>query len=1649
MRVRCRLPLFIAVFIASVMALSASIAPSQRSAPNIPPAFERNVGQVQFDGGGSAAYVDAVIRMNGAMAYVHGGGLHIMQTAVTKDPASPKHEPEFDINTYRVDMQLIASNPAPRLEFQQKTDGIVRYILPGTGATGLISERFTALLYHDVWPGIDLRMYVTDLGVKYDFIVHPGADARQIAFRYVGGSGPYLSDKGDISVTTPLGMIGENAPVVFEKGLDGSRGNTVQAKFAVDGHSVRFEIGEYDRSRELVVDPQRVWGTYYGWNQNIETPRITADPFGNVFICGTTTATNMPNVAGVLQRRYKAGFDGFVAKFTELGKFVWHTYYGGSNNDRLRDVTTDAKGNVWTCGQTNSPDLPNLQMGSGPYGDWDSVQAAEVIVLKLLPNGSWGDSWQVYGRESDVATGIAVSADRVAIVGYTRSPRLGNLFGDAGYVKNPTNNSNNTDMFVSVVKPKTLNPDQWNNHYLIFYGGGGEDFGDKIGFDPTGNIIFGGITYSADFPVTDATTYKNYEDIAVVKFGPTPARQWATMFGTVSYDQFGDLAVDGTGAATVVGIVQAAGFPTTNPLQATMRGLSDGFIRKILSNGTTQFSTYYGGDSLDALYGVAVDKSNNVWIAGFTNRSTTIPISPDAFQPTPNGNYGYDGYFAQLDPTGQTVLYGTYYGAPPQTPLPTISMGGPPPPPNSDFGMDILNDIFCEGNAYVSMMGSVNSYRMDTTAGAYQDSSKLDKDTLRANGFVSYFSNCPDSIVTIVANGPETLCDVETRQLVAPNGFNKYLWSNGVTTRTIVVSDSGTYSVVCTTLDGCRYRDTIIIRRNPKPVVNAGGDVVSCLNIPVTLTATPSVGTPPYRYKWNRVEPGPEFIDSDTLQSPSVSPGTTSRYEVTVTDAAGCIGKDTVLVSIMAPKPNTSPALVDFGTLDACATAAEQEIIIANPMDYDIRISTFTPDNANVSLVTSLVPPIQIPAGELTRLRVRIAPTAAGTINGTFTLSGTPCAWSVSFPYKAVKQQLTATVIPGTISFGAGVICQQTSKTDSTTIRNGGQEVLVLQAGIVSAPFVLVSPTTSVSINPGEEKKVVFQYSPSGAGTFTTVAKFPFTSGSCSDTLRVNLNAITSEVTVTATPSSIDMGTLSGCEIERDTTITINNTSSVGVTVSLPSTAEVIFSPAGPLTIAARSTQNVRVTIRPAATGAFSQTATLVAEPCTVSLPVTFTAQKNGIAFTTPASVDFGEFSACEASASTTRTTQVTFDGTGSATVASVTTGSTLTTTLAVGQGLTPGQPVSFNVVWTPIAEGPLVDSIVVIFEPCSERRVIRVNGSRTRAELTSDNTNVALGSVAGTTTGTVTFTNSGTDTLRVGVTSRSANTFIVATRPANLTDILPGGRIEVDYRVNCAGRASFVDSIEAAVLSPCSSSAFTTFTGTCTTSTVAAQSHIVIDTAAVKIGDRFSVPIRIATSQGLNANNLRAWTANVTYNPMVVVGAGGSTPDCFVNGQFTPCTIAINGTRGTDTVGQIGELTFTAVLGTTDMTMLTLSNFVWTADTTADITTTDGKVVITDICREGGDRYLAPKLEGFSITVFPTPASTDLTILVKGAGTAPIPWSLANYIGVEVLNGTITPDASGTGQAVVDVRSLGAGLYLLTTDARGTTYRNTVLIQR
>lgn len=1635
-----------AVFALATLTSFAGVSPSRKAQSTMPPAFVENVGQARFSDGRPAAYVDATVSLPGATAYVHPTGLHIALSRLHADTSQRRFERGYDVEEFRVDMRLIGSNPSARLERSQPIPGTVRYILPGLPAQGATAQLHSTLTYRDVWPGIDLRMYLTLQGVKYDFVVHPGADPRRIAFVYDGGNQPTLHENGDFSIATPLGTIGERAPYVITSPSDGRPGTVVPSAFAISGQSVRFDIGAYDNTTTLIVDPQRVWATYYGFNQSIDEFRSTLDPLGNVIIAGSTTATNMPSVPGVLQRRLKANTDGFVAKFNEFGTFLWHTYYGGSLNDKLFDVTTDAKGVIWACGQSNSKDLPNMEVGSNAY-PVDSVQGTDGVVLSLDANGAWSDSWQYSGREADVLTGIAVNATRIAVVGYTRSPSFGGNTGNAPW-KKTLGTFNNTDIFISVVKPKTTPANRWQNDYLVFYGSDELEVSGRIAFDPQGNVVATGLTQNAQFPVTDGTTFKAIEDAVVVKFNPTAGRVWATMFGTSNLDEINDIAIDSTGAVIVVGQTLGNDFPTVTPYKATRTGFSDGYIRKYTPAGAVAWSTYYGGDSLDGLYGVSVDKSNNIWVAGYT-RSTNPPVTNDAIQKTLNVvGGGFDGLIGQMNPGGTAVLYGSYYGSPSQDNPPVPPVGGPAPPPNTDYGSDLLVDVSCEKNAYVVFLGRVNSYRMATTAGAYQDSSALDKDTLRFNGFVSYFSNCRDSVVTIQPNGPSTLCDIDSRQLVGPAGFASYLWSTGAATRNINVTQAGTYWVVCTTTDGCRYRDTIVIGSNPKPSVRAGNDTTGCINTLIQIGATGSGGTPPYKYKWRRIGAGLPAIDNDTLRTPNVNPAGNADYEVTLTDSAGCSAKDTIKVTIVNPKPLTSPALVDFGNLDACTSAGEADITIENPGPQEIRITTFTPDDPRISLVTSLAAPIVIAPLDGKALRVRVAPATAGTINGSFTLGGLPCNWVAKYNYRVTKAAVKATAIPGTVSFGADVKCNQTAKRDSTVIRNNGNDAITLQPGTAVAPFTIVSPTSTVTLQPNEQQVVVFQYDPTTTGTFTEVAKFPYTAGTCSDTLRVNLNAISSDVTVNLSWSDLDIGTLTGCEVERDTTLTIENTSPVEVTFTFPPGASVIFTPGGTIRIPAKSSVTVTCTVRPPSAGNFDVNGTAIVQPCNVSIPMRVRAVKNGLAFSTSPQIEFGELSGCTPATSVTRKGFVTFDGTGTASVVSVTTSQTITTTLSNNQALAPGQRVEFDVTWTPTVDGVLSDSIVVVFQPCDVRQVIRLSGVKTTPSLRAENPTIALGAVPGNANGTTRFVNDGTDTLLVSVVSLTPNAFIMASRPSGIIELLPGAVVEVDYRVNCGGRASIVDTIAATVIRPCALSATTSFTGTCET-TRPASSLIAIDSVAVKTGDIFTVPIRIVSSDGLNANNLRSWTAKVTYNPLVVVGSGTSTPDCYQAGQLTPCTIDIAGTRGADSVGTIYTLNFTAVLGTAEMTMLTLTDFTWTTGPTATVTTRDGKVVLTDICNAGGDRFIRPEREGFGIQVFPIPASTDLTIAVRGAGTAPVSWTLSNYVGAEVASGTITPDASGIGQTVVNVRTLGSGLYLLTTQALGSTFKNSVVIQR
>lgn len=144
------------------------------------------------------------------------------------------------------------------------------------------------------------------------------------------------------------------------------------------------------------------------------------------------------------------------------------------------------------------------------------------------------------------------------------------------------------------------------------------------------------------------------------------------------------------------------------------------------------------------------------------------------------------------------------------------------------------------------------------------------------------------TLPTASAGADDTICVGSTVNLVASGGVG-YEWSNSMLTSSISVSPTTTtdYSVTVTNAYGCVDADTVTISTNALPSGNAPADTAICLGEPAALTATGGAS-----YVWST---------GASVPTVTVSPSSTTTYNVTTTDANGCVGLDSVVVTVNQP----------------------------------------------------------------------------------------------------------------------------------------------------------------------------------------------------------------------------------------------------------------------------------------------------------------------------------------------------------------------------------------------------------------------------------------------------------------------------------------------------------------------------------------------------------------------------------------------------------------------------------------------------------------------------------------------------------------------------------------------------------------------------
>ena len=236
--------------------------------------------------------------------------------------------------------------------------------------------------YRNVYPGIDLIYYGNQGRLEYDFEVAPGSDPTQVALRFQGNETPTIDSHGDLVLAAGGSDLRLQAPRVYQK--VGTEQRAIAGRFELRGsekNEVGFEIGAYDRSQTLIIDPVLVYSTYLGGSGNEACsiiapitvagmaspppgcPGIAVDAASNTYVAGSTTSTNFPATTGEYQPDLAPGATAnvFIAKFSPTGALLFSTYLGGDGTDYTGGVAVDSGFDILVAGTTSSSNFPTTK----------------------------------------------------------------------------------------------------------------------------------------------------------------------------------------------------------------------------------------------------------------------------------------------------------------------------------------------------------------------------------------------------------------------------------------------------------------------------------------------------------------------------------------------------------------------------------------------------------------------------------------------------------------------------------------------------------------------------------------------------------------------------------------------------------------------------------------------------------------------------------------------------------------------------------------------------------------------------------------------------------------------------------------------------------------------------------------------------------------------------------------------------------------------------------------------------------------------------------------------------------------------------------------------------------------------------------------
>ena len=692
------------------------------------------------------------------------------------------------------------------------------------------------VLLHDIYPGIDLRIDGSK-GVKYEFIVRPGADPSVIRMRYDGQSGMDLVD-GRLVVRTSAGTVTEAAPRSWNSFPPGFRPTDpdVSSSFIRKDNTITFQLGEYGTEHPLIIDPDLTFGSFSGSTADNFGFTATYDAEGDLYGGGIVFGDGYPTTLGVLDDSYNGGgIDIGISKWSPDGTaLIWSTYLGGLfGNESPHSLVVNGNEELYVLASTGSSDFPTTggcmdnSFGGGP---------------SLLFGIGYG-----YSHDFGVDLAVAhLSADATSLIGSTfvggsdndginNSAALAWNYGDSfrGEIaldpqEHPvvSTTTSSLDVALSSNAPQSgfgggaqdayffrLDPALSILEWGTCYGGTGDDSGYGVQMASNGEMFFTGGTTSADLPMDGTPADNSYDgsiDGYIARFNAVGDQRLSTTFlGTSGYDQSYFVQLNLADEVYVVGQTNGA-YPVT-PGKYTNPGSSQ-FIHKFSQDlSTSLWSTVVGngnGNEYISPSAFLVSDCGQIYFCGWggpTNfngqafGSTTIglPTTPDAFQSITNDG---DFYLMVLTPEAMGLAYGTFFG-------------GATSNEHVDGGTSRFDK---NGNVYQAVCAGCGGHNdFPTTPDAWSTTNN----SFNCNLGVFKF-NLSQPVAEISIDGPNFVCLPNGAEFINSSlGGTDYFWDFGDSTTSNAFEpdhtwdEAGTYTVIMILSDSsdCVPNDTATI----------------------------------------------------------------------------------------------------------------------------------------------------------------------------------------------------------------------------------------------------------------------------------------------------------------------------------------------------------------------------------------------------------------------------------------------------------------------------------------------------------------------------------------------------------------------------------------------------------------------------------------------------------------------------------------------------------------------------------------------------------------------------------------------------------------------------------------------------------------------